>query len=227
MNQPPKTVERDVDRSGTEPVAASEPGTQGASETIPPRPTRRHLRWGLLAVTTAAVCVGLASYSGVGKSIWGEDPPAPTGSADDPVVAPAPSDDADKNTAKETPEERAQRRREAALGRWRTYYKGDRFMTVRPDGTATIEANLVEYTWLEKKVVGTDRVIFEIEWEIDGDDLVFDTVGGTPKASVDVITTIHGKAKRYPLVHVTETELRYQSDTPEEDDYVWTRMADE
>jgi hypothetical protein len=169
------------------------------------------------AVTLAGLgLVGfvLLSWSGLGEHIWGGE------------VPPKPAIVHESTDVTETPEEREARWRRDVVGRWHIYFKGDRYMTVRDDGTASIEANLVDYNWFDKQVVGADKVTFEIVWTIEQGNLTFDTVGGEPAYSVNVITTMHGSKKSYPIVHVTDEEFRYQSDG-DDPDYVWTRIAAE
>ncbi len=208
----------------------SETTTDFSGESSPRSLPGGHARWWAAGAAVVVLGVALGAYgSGLGGSLWSDDPePTPPVVADSPETQPLddgsnPVDDG-MGPATSTPETAW---RTAVLGRWKTFYKGDRYMTVRADGTATIEANLVEYSWFEKKVVGADRVVFEIVWTIENGALTFDTVGGEPAASVNVITSIHGKSKTYPIVHVTDDEFRYQSDDPEEPDYVWERLPAE
>lgn len=182
------------------------------------RPTsvRRIVLLGAALVLVGAISL---SYTGLGDLIRGEDV-TPRASAE------TRSTDPSEPNAEEVAS-REERWRRDVIGDWKTYYKGVRLMTVRPDGTATIVANLTDYAWHETLLVGAKKVTFEIVWDIEDGHLVFDTVGGEPAASVNVITGVHGSSKRFEIVHVTDDEFRYHSDDPGEDDYVWERVTTE
>ena len=70
-----------------------------------------------------------------------------------------------------------ERFRELVVGTWKDEYQGQRTMTVRPDGTATM---VVELEGLSARLYA-DRMTFEEEWSVDGGQLKLLAVGGEPR----------------------------------------------
>ncbi len=113
--------------------------------------------------------------------------------------------------------------REQIVGDWKGYRDGWRMLTVRDDGTATMDVSI---EGLSRFVFG-DKIVFEIEWEIKDGDLVFETTGGSPQWAVDKVTLIYGKSRVQPILKLTETEMSLKDADEGDPDHEYERVVKE
>lgn len=113
--------------------------------------------------------------------------------------------------------------RQLIVGRWETErHGGRRVMTVSEDGTAVVRVK-VTGTW--SYVLG-DEITLNLKWQIEEGSLKFQTTGGTPEASVNVLTSLYGNERNQPILILDEKTLRVPDDEPEDPDHIWTRLPD-
>jgi hypothetical protein len=109
----------------------------------------------------------------------------------------------------------------AILGTWKQYSYGHRLLKVLDDGTATIDVKLDGLTAL----AFGEKMHIEIEWKIEDDTLVFKTVGGTPKSSINTAKSIYGDNRVYRILEINEKQMLLQED--EEKKTPWDRVTEE
>ena len=121
--------------------------------------------------------------TGFGQGQAANIPPNP--GALPPLEAPRPGFDA----SQPAPVDPDQRAREQALGLWRQYETGTRYLSIQADGTATM---LIEADWKAALLIGS-RLTVEINWTIDDGLLTFHSVSGKPQSGFDALTTLYGR----------------------------------
>jgi|GEM_PF-2899100 hypothetical protein len=109
----------------------------------------------------------------------------------------------------------------AILGTWKQYSHGHRLLKVLDDGTATIDVKLDGFT----AIAFGEKMHFDIEWKIEDDTLVFNTIGGTPEASINAVKSIYGDNRVYRILEINETQMLLQED--EEKKTPWDRVPEE
>lgn len=113
--------------------------------------------------------------------------------------------------------------RQLIVGRWETNrHGGRRVMTVSEDGTAVVR---VEVTGSWSYVLG-DQITLNLKWQIEDGSLKFQTTGGKPEASVNVLTSLYGNERNQPILILDEKTLRVPDDEPEDPDHIWSRLPD-
>jgi hypothetical protein len=115
-----------------------------------------------------------------------------------------------------------ERCRELVVGTWKDEYQGQRTMTVRPDGTATM---VVELEGLSARLYA-DRMTFEEEWSVDGGQLKLLAVGGEPEARVNLILKTMGNLSDYKILELTGDRILLL-DADGTTQYDWRRIKDE
>ena len=89
------------------------------------------------------------------------------------------------------------------VGTWEQNDHGKRLLTVRADGTATIEVR-PEALW---RLLFGRRLEIEIEWTIEQNSLAFHTVGGKPAAQVKLVNEMYGDQRVYQIENMSTDEL--------------------
>jgi hypothetical protein len=109
--------------------------------------------------------------------------------------------------------------REKLVGTWKQYETGVRWLTVRPDGTATM---VVDPDWVAKAVIGS-RLTVEIEWTVEEGRALFRSVSGKPETAFQAVCTLYGRDRNRPIVEMTEEKfvLLDESDGSRSE---WTRI---
>lgn len=110
--------------------------------------------------------------------------------------------------------------KKAILGSWKQYSFGHRLLHVKEDGTATIDVKL---DGLFAIYIG-EKFRLDIEWSITGDELVFKTTGGTPKSSVDAVTSFYGDKRVYRILEINEKQILLKDE--DEEKTPWDRVTD-
>lgn len=186
------------DRESSENSALASTMSDGSSGTSPQVP----LPVGLPGVTSpSGVVASLGEGDGTAKSADGSSP-------------------ANVSAAGETGTTQGKYKREI-LGSWKQYSYGQRLLKVLNDGTATIDVKLDGLTAF---ALG-EKIHFDIEWEIEGDMLVFKTVGGTPESSVKTVEQLYGNKRVYRILEINEKQMLLQED--DEKKTSWDRVKEE
>lgn len=105
------------------------------------------------------------------------------------------------------------------VGIWRDHYQGDRTLTLRADGTATMV--VVLHGW--KAALYTSRLTFEMVWSVEGGRLKKQTTGGDPPGKVKTILKMMGDRVDEPILELTETRLLLR-DQDGKRQYDWQRV---
>ena len=180
------------------------------------QPSQGHWRGNAYTLATAAIVV----VGGVLGAGWNYLTSAPAPASARPVVesvtkssdAPGESDPVSTADAKY---------RQLIVGRWETDRDGRRVMTVSDNGTAVMN---VEVTGTWSYVLGSE-ITLNLNWQIEDGVLKFQTTGGKPESSINVLTNLYGSERNQPIIRLDETTLRVPDDEPEDDDHVWTRLS--
>lgn len=133
--------------------------------------------------------------------------PASTTNNDDPSpsqAAPASADDA--------------RHRTTVVGEWHDEYRGQRHLTVRSDGTATM---VVEPDSLGK-LLFADKLTFKIEWQIQAGRIIMKTVGGEPEGKTRLVTKLYGDRAEYQIRELSDERMLLR-DPDGKTEYDWRR----
>src|SRR6185437_16340843 len=119
-------------------------------------------------------------------------PVAPQGgeSTDAPQATGAPLPEEPQPAAEATPTDP---RVALLVGSWKGFYKGERTLDVRADGTATMVSKPEGLA----ATAFAARLQFEIEWTLQGDELIFKTTGGEPEGKVQFILKLYGTERRH------------------------------
>jgi hypothetical protein len=110
--------------------------------------------------------------------------------------------------------------RKLIVGDWEMDRDGKRFLTVHPDGTADMDAE-VSSNW---SLLFGKKLKFRIEWSIEKGVLTMLTTGGEPKGKVDLITSMYGAERIQAIKLLDETTLQLPDEEPGEADHIWTRV---
>jgi hypothetical protein len=105
------------------------------------------------------------------------------------------------------------------VGTWEQYDHGNRLLTIRADGTATLEVR-PEAVW---RLLFGRRLLIEIEWTIEQQTLAFHTVGGKPAARVKLVNEMYGNQRVYQIENVPTDELMLR-DEQGEHCHPWQRI---
>lgn len=169
---------------------------------------------GRSAIVTILALVASGGAISLGWNAASTPSQTPTASITPAAASPTPA-------AVSAPVNRDEEYRKLAIGTWETNRSGRRVLVVNPDGTATMDVT-VEGVW--SYAVG-ERIKLNINWKIENEHVTFETVGGEPVASVDVITSYYGKRNEQPIVELNATTFRLHDNEPSEPDHVYTRIG--
>lgn len=106
------------------------------------------------------------------------------------------------------------------VGVWEDDYQGKRTMTLREDGTGTM---VVELSGVQATLFGS-RLRFDMLWSVADGRLRKRTLGGEPKAPVQVILKAMGDRVDEPILELTEKRLLLL-DRDGRTKYDWRRVA--
>jgi len=109
----------------------------------------------------------------------------------------------DAATAAEALAAQDARHKQLIVGEWEDDYRGKRYLTIREDGTATM---LVEPAGIGKMLVAP-QLNFDVEWSLEEGYLSLKTLGGEPKAKVDMVLRIYGNQVRQPIQELSADNL--------------------
>lgn len=120
-------------------------------------------------------------------------PEPPDGSKTDlpPVVAEKPERDADDI------------HREKAVGVWKQHYTGVRWLSIRPDGTATM---FIDPDWIAKAIIGEPLTV-RVEWSIDDGRALMKSVSGEPKSGFAATNALFGSERIRKVAELTDAKF--------------------
>jgi hypothetical protein len=107
------------------------------------------------------------------------------------------------------------------LGEWHDEYRGQRKLTLRPDGTATM---VVEPAGIGKKLFAA-VLTFEIEWSLEEGCLTLRTLGGEPASKVRLIRKLYGDQAVYAIQKLDEHRMLLL-DADGKTQYDWRRPGE-
>lgn len=166
--------------------------------------------------TDSASLAASSSTDDAGDSSAGSAAGAGADNASPQPTTPDSSKRSGSSSSAESPESQF---KQAILGTWEQYRTGYRLLNVQDGGTATIDVKL---DGLSALAFG-EKVHFDIKWSITGDELVFRTTGGTPKGSVDAITSLYGDKRVYRILDISAKQMLLREG--EEDKPPWDRVV--
>lgn len=105
------------------------------------------------------------------------------------------------------------------LGTWRDFHHGQRTMTVRDDGTATM---VCQFSGMKARLF-TPRLQLEMTWSVENGRMLRRTTGGSPKSKVDFVNSYYGDRVSEPILDVSDTQLLLQ-DQDGSQRYRWRRV---
>lgn len=177
---------------------------------------RQHSHWsGFTAVILAWCAFGsslilvlLAAFvplenPTVGAIAPAQPQPATTAPHDEPSLREDPEDDP----------------RAEILGVWTDNYQGKRTMTLRDDGTGTME---VELSGVTAKLFA-ERLRFDMRWSSQDGRLIKESIGGEPSEQVELILRTMGRRVEETILELTRDQLK-TLDPDGVTTYVWTRL---
>ena len=121
-----------------------------------------------------------------------------------------------------SPEAPADQLRNAVIGDWKLERNGQRLLSLRADGTATMDVTLTAW----QAVLFGEQMRFDIRWSLDGRQLVMETTGGEPATAVDAITKVYGLVRKQPILEIDENHMLLKDPDPGERDHDYRRLRD-
>ena len=116
-------------------------------------------------------------------------------------------------------ENRDQAVRQRLVGVWQDEYQGHRTLTIRPDGTATM---VMELRGLHR--LFAQKLTFEEEWTLEGDQLQFHLVGGEPATKIDFVIELKGTHFKQKILELSKSRLLVWDDC-EQVEMDWQRVS--
>ncbi len=108
---------------------------------------------------------------------------------------------------------------EMIVGVWANFHHGERTMTVRPDGTATM---VIELTGFKARLF-TPRLELDMVWSVEDGCMNRRNVGGSPPAKVDFVNRTYGDRVAEPILELTADRMVLQ-DQESNREYEWQRV---
>ncbi len=190
------------------------------SRLVPPsaatavRPWHRVLVFNLAGLATLASLVASASSSSRSESVAATLHATTTDATAELASVPDASPAAD---CEETADELDLRTR--LIGAWEDDYMGHRVLTLRPDGTGTMQLDL---RGPAKLIIGK-RLSFRLTWDTADDVLTLRMTGGEPANKVAMITRTYGDRATQSVEMIDGRTLRVR-DLDDGDEYEFRRL---
>ena len=108
-----------------------------------------------------------------------------------------------KPAAADRRSDRDQQLRGQIVGTWRDHHQGERTMTVRDDGTATM---VVVFRGMKARLF-TPRLELEMAWSVRDDHMIRRTTGGTPPDKVEFVNRYAGRQVSEKVLKLTGRQL--------------------
>lgn len=89
------------------------------------------------------------------------------------------------------------------VGNWEDDYQGKRHLTVNEDGSGTM---VVELDGIGKKLFAA-RLSFDLEWSLADGRVTMKTLGGEPKAKVQLVLKLYGSEADYKILELTDDRM--------------------
>lgn len=172
----------------------------------------------VLAVVSLGLLLGIAPFW------WNSNREKPP--AEEIIVESDAPDTTGENAAKDNAGEKAaavpeeSSARKMIVGVWEQFNKGKRLLTVLDDGTATMDVSL-EGAWAT--IVG-QKLEFRIEWEIQGERLLFKMTGGKPAGSLKLLSSIYGNERNHRIETLSNDQLILIDENDKSRD-IWKRVV--
>lgn len=96
-----------------------------------------------------------------------------------------------------------QRLQERIVGTWRDHYQGERKMTIRADGTATM---VVIFRGMKARLF-TRRLVLKMVWSLQDGHMTRRTTGGTPPEKVEFVNRYAGRQVSEKILKLTDRQL--------------------
>jgi len=93
--------------------------------------------------------------------------------------------------------------RDRVVGVWKQNYTGVRWLSVKPDGTATM---FIDPDWTAKLLIG-DRLTIDVEWSIEDGHALMKSVGGRPEAGFKAAMELFGSERNRKIAELTEDKF--------------------
>lgn len=110
--------------------------------------------------------------------------------------------------------------RENVVGVWKQDYTGVRWLSVRPDGTATM---FIDPDWTARLVIG-DRLTIDVEWLIEDGKALMKSVGGRPEAGFKAAIALFGVERNRKIAELTDRKF-VMLDEADGSTSEWTRVG--
>ncbi|MCG6157379.1 hypothetical protein [Rubinisphaera margarita] len=201
------------------------------NESSPPLARWRKLRTVGIPLVILAM-LGFIFWNAMRQEAVEELPPDRGVPAQDPLDAPLPppdqtSTDSTSLTLPDSavpPDELSTEQIEKiVVGAWKSEYYGDRYLTVRDDGTATIyfHANAFASMFVGSKL----KIEYNWSYEPARQHVVFKIVGGGPAKSLEYVKKMWGSEQRQIVAKLSKSEL-HLVDLDGETKHLWKHLEE-
>lgn len=107
------------------------------------------------------------------------------------------------------------------LGSWEQDYYGRRVLTVREDGTATMQYYPAGV--FRQKIYGEELTV-EFDWTLADGVITLTSTGGSPAAKIQLATALYGKERVQPIIELTAETFQLLGVNGQEPDPAWQRV---
>ena len=107
-----------------------------------------------------------------------------------------------------------------SVGTWTSESDGERILTIRGDGTATM---IYRPSQLKQLILG-EKVTIEIAWKIEDHTVIFNSISGAPDTSFKTITALYGRKMERKLLQISATAFTVQ-DLEDNHETEWERIT--
>lgn len=170
--------------------------------------------------TFLLILIVVVGISAAGAIAYRNSTPTRVPRPNDPVDGSPPST-AEADPQPESTEEKSTEAKQRRLlpGVWQDEYKGKRTMTLKADGTGTMD---VELSGVQASLFAA-KLHFDMKWSLNGDKLVKTTVGGEPAKKVNLILKLMGDTAEDKILEITDDRLLLL-DKDGTTEYDWKRV---
>lgn len=106
------------------------------------------------------------------------------------------------------------------LGRWQTESHGTRIIHNHADSTASMD---VTFDFVASLLYGS-KMKLQLSWSIEKGRLRYTIESGTPKASVDSMTSTYGTQATYDFKSISAKQMHLVRVSDPDESYIWTRV---
>ena len=116
-----------------------------------------------------------------------------------------------------------ERFRELIVGTWKRYSHGNRLLTIRKDGTATMVIK-PDFVWA---FVFGNRVDIEIKWKIENGRAIYHVTSGTPPDKAELARQQFGDRWNEKILELDDDHLLLLDGDDKQSQYKWKRVVSE